>query len=114
MSREHPETAGNAQVLDDALAETFPASDPPSMTSPSAATPSAEVIVEHSTAPLRLYRVVGADEAAQPSHPGDAGGRWSPPGHAGASATASIRPRGGSPSRWARYSSSAPAGESEA
>jgi len=80
MSREHPETSGNAQVLDDALAETFPASDPPSMTSPSAATPSAEVIVEHSTAPLRLYRVVGADEAAQPFHPSEKGGRWSPPG----------------------------------
>ena len=82
MSKEHPETAGNAQVLDDALADTFPASDPPSRTSPSPATPSSEVIVEHSTAPLRLYRVVGADEAAQPFHPGDAGGRWSPPGEA--------------------------------
>jgi len=80
MSREHPEAAGNAQVLDDALADTFPASDPPSMTSPSAATPSADVIVEHSTAPLRLYRVVGADEAAEPFHASDAGGRWSPPG----------------------------------
>ena len=80
MAREHPEAAGNAQVLDDALAETFPASDPPSMTSPSAATPSADVIVEQSTAPLRVYRVVGPDEAVQPFHPADAGGRWSPPG----------------------------------
>ncbi len=80
MSREHPETAGAAQELDEALADTFPASDPPSMTSPSAATPSAGVIVESSTAPLRLYRVVAADEAAQPFHPSDAGGRWSPPG----------------------------------
>ncbi|MDG6348377.1 hypothetical protein QAA18_06410, partial [Luteimonas sp. 8-5] len=73
MSREHPETAGAAQELDEALADTFPASDPPSMTSPSAATPSAGVIVESSTAPLRLYRVVAADEAAQPFHPSDAG-----------------------------------------
>ena len=80
MSREHPETAGAARELDDALADTFPASDPPSMTSPSAATPSAGVIAESSTAPLRLDRVVGADEAAQPFHPSETGGRWSPPG----------------------------------
>lgn len=82
MAREHPETSGNAQCLDDALAESFPASDPPSMTSPSSATPTAEVIVEHSTAPLRLYRVVARDEAAQPFAASQAGGRWSPPGTA--------------------------------
>lgn len=80
MSSEHPDTAGSARELDDALADTFPASDPPSMTSPSAATPSADVIAEGSTAPLRLYRVVDKEEAAQPFHPVDKGGRWSPPG----------------------------------
>ncbi|MDQ2703079.1 MAG: RES family NAD+ phosphorylase [Pseudomonadota bacterium] len=80
MAREHQESSGNAQCLDEALADTFPASDPPSMTSPSAATPSSEVIVEHSTAPLRIYRVVGADQAAEPFAPSEAGGRWSPPG----------------------------------
>lgn len=82
MAREHPETSASAQGLDDALADSFPASDPPSMTSPSAATPSNDVIVESSTAPLRMYRVIAPDEAAQPFAPASGGGRWSPPGTA--------------------------------
>ena len=82
MAREHSEAAETARCLDEALAETFPASDPPAMTSPSAATPSADVVVEAAHGPLRVHRVVEAKHAAEPFAPTDAGGRWSPPGHA--------------------------------
>lgn len=82
MAREHPETADNALCLDEALAGTFPASDPPSMTSPSVATPPSELIAEHSTAPLRIYRVIAPADAAEPFAPADQGGRWTPPGTA--------------------------------
>jgi RES domain-containing protein len=76
-----PETdnGGNARCLDEALEDTFPASDPPSMTSPVAATPSSDVIAE-TTAPLRIFRVVAADQASEPFAPGADGGRWTPPG----------------------------------
>lgn len=80
MAREHPEAADNALCLDEALADTFPASDPPSMTSPSAATPASGFIAEHSTAPMRLYRVVAPGDADEPFAPSRNGGRWSPPG----------------------------------
>jgi len=79
-SHASPQTDEVAQCLDDALAGTFPASDPPSMTSPMAATPSSDVIAE-APAPLRVYRVVDADQASSPFAPVDEGGRWSPPGH---------------------------------
>ena len=81
MAREHSEAAETARCLDDALAETFPASDPPAMTSPSVATPSADVVVEAAHGPLRVYRVIEARQAAEPFAPTAAGGRWSPPGH---------------------------------
>lgn len=74
-----PQDDERAQCLDDALEDTFPASDPPSMTSPMAATPSSDVIAE-APAPLRVYRVVDADHASEPFAPVDEGGRWSPPG----------------------------------
>lgn len=82
MAREHNEAAETARCLDEALAGTFPASDPPAMTSPTAATPSADVVVEAAHGPLRVYRVVEAGQAAEPFAPTAAGGRWSPPGHA--------------------------------
>jgi RES domain-containing protein len=82
MAREHSEAAETARCLDEALAETFPASDPPAMTSPSAATPSSDVVVEAAHGPLRVYRVIEAGQAAEPFAPTTAGGRWSPPGHA--------------------------------
>jgi RES domain-containing protein len=82
MAREHSEAAETARCLDEALAGTFPASDPPSMTSPTVATPSAELIVEAANGPLRVYRVVEAGQAADPFAPTTSGGRWSPPGQA--------------------------------
>jgi RES domain-containing protein len=82
MAREHSESAEAARCLDEALAGTFPASDPPAMTSPMAATPSADVVVEASTGPLRVHRVVEAAQASDPFAPATEGGRWSPPGRA--------------------------------
>lgn len=70
---------GDSQCLDEALEDTFPASDPPSQTSPMAATPSSDVIAE-APAPLRVYRVVTADHASEPFAPVAEGGRWTPPG----------------------------------
>lgn len=70
---------GESQCLDEALEDTFPASDPPSQTSPMAATPSSDLIAE-APAPLRVYRVVAAEHASEPFAPVDSGGRWSPPG----------------------------------
>lgn len=73
--------AERARCLDEALEDSFPASDPPAMTSPTAATPSGEVIADGpGGAPLRVYRVVEAGQAAEPFAPSDSGGRWSPPG----------------------------------
>lgn len=80
MAREHSEAAETARCLDEALAGTFPASDPPAMTSPIAATPSAHSVVESSTTPLRVYRVIEPSQASEPFAPTDSGGRWSPPG----------------------------------
>lgn len=68
------------QALDDALADTFPASDPPAQTSPSAATPSAAFIAGTDTGELRIYRVIEPSQAVEPFAPTDQGGRWSPPG----------------------------------
>jgi RES domain-containing protein len=82
MAREHSEAAETARCLDEALEGTFPASDPPAMTSPTAATPSADVVVEVAHGPLRVYRVIEAGQAAEPFAPTSAGGRWSPPGRA--------------------------------
>src|SRR5690606_5164132 len=52
------------------------------MTSPVAATPSADYVVESSTTPLRIHRVVEPEQAADPFAPATGGGRWSPPGRA--------------------------------
>ena len=63
MSHATPETDEATRCLDEALEDTFPASDPPSMTSPMAATPSSDVIAE-APGPLRVYRVVEAAHAS--------------------------------------------------
>jgi RES domain-containing protein len=80
MGREHRDAAETTRCLDEALAGTFPASDPPAMTSPSIATSSADLIADASTAPMRVYRVVAREHAVDPFAPTDAGGRWTPPG----------------------------------
>jgi RES domain-containing protein len=82
MATGHPDAVEAGRCLDEALAGTFPASDPPAMTSPSVATPSSAFSIERSTAPLRLYRVVASQDADEPFAPSEAGGRWSPPGSA--------------------------------
>ena len=77
------DAAQDARCLDEALEDTFPASDPPSMTSPTAATPADETIANGpGGTPLRIYRVIGADQASQPFTPAGEGGRWTPPGEA--------------------------------
>jgi RES domain-containing protein len=71
----------SARCLDEALEDTFPASDPPSMTSPMAATPADETIADGpGGAPMRVYRVIDAEHASEPFAPVDSGGRWTPPG----------------------------------
>lgn len=73
----HTQTqATDSRMLDRALTDTFPASDPPSMTSPSAATPSSQYIVPAPGGELRIYRVVEAHQAAHPFAPDTGGGRW--------------------------------------
>ena len=68
--------------LDDALDDTFPASDPPSMTSPATATPSAGEIHAHDGGAVRVYRVVSMADASDPfgADGNDKGGRWTSPG----------------------------------
>jgi RES domain-containing protein len=77
----HAETRG--EELDQALADTFPASDPPAATDPSAATSgTAQVpLAESAGDRVRLYRVIEPRQASEPfSGPGsDAGGRWTSP-----------------------------------
>ena len=73
--------AESSRCLDDALEDSFPASDPPSMTSPTAATPADDTIADGpGGAPMRVYRVIEPGQAAEPFKPTDSGGRWSPPG----------------------------------
>jgi RES domain-containing protein len=74
------ENAQSARLLDKALADTFPASDPPSQTSPSAATPSSPFISPNEHGELRIYRVVDAKHASDPFAPSDASARWTPAG----------------------------------
>ena len=69
-----------SRELDKALQDTFPASDPPSMTTPIAATPSEQYLHQGTDGEVRLYRVIDAHEAAQPFAPDSAGGRWTHPG----------------------------------
>lgn len=72
----------DAGDLDDALEDTFPASDPPAMTSPATATPSAADIHAHDNGATRIYRVVSMADAAEPfgAAGNDKGGRWTHPG----------------------------------
>lgn len=72
-----------SRELDEALEDTFPASDPPSMTSPMAATPSASELHPHGHGgEVRLYRVVAISDASDPfgAEGNDEGGRWTSPG----------------------------------
>ncbi|HEU4813469.1 MAG TPA: RES family NAD+ phosphorylase [Xanthomonadaceae bacterium] len=72
-----------SRELDDALEDTFPASDPPSMTSPLAATPSAGEMHQHGDgSDVRVYRVVSMADASDPfgADGNDKGGRWTSPG----------------------------------
>jgi RES domain-containing protein len=108
MAREHTEAAETARCLDEALAGTFPASDPPAMTSPMTATPSADLVVEASTAPLRVHRVIEAGQASAPFAPVDGGGRWSPPGRP--CVYASLSPAGALLEYLAHNTDGAPAG----
>lgn len=77
MIREH---ADIGRSLDNALADTFPASDPPSQTSPSAATPSSAFISPHEHGDLRIYRVIQAKHASAPFSPTRTSARWTPAG----------------------------------
>ena len=75
----------NEATLDKAIADSFPASDPPSQTSPITATPSQPQIPAVEAGmhgdELRVYKVIEPRHASQPySGPGsDSGGRWTSP-----------------------------------
>ncbi|WP_166211713.1 RES family NAD+ phosphorylase [Cognatiluteimonas telluris] len=68
--------------LDKALADSFPASDPPSQTSPVMATPSSAFISTDESGELRIYRVIEPKQAAEPFAATDTGARWTPAGTA--------------------------------
>jgi RES domain-containing protein len=69
-----------AASLDNALAATFPASDPPSQTSPMVATPSSSYIASNESAELRIYRVIEPRLASDPFAAADTSARWTPAG----------------------------------
>ena len=71
-----------AASLDNALAATFPASDPPSQTSPMMATPSSAYISSNESAELRIYRIVEPRQASDPFAATETSARWTPPGAA--------------------------------
>jgi RES domain-containing protein len=73
--------SAKSRELDNALQDTFPASDPPSMTTPIAATPSEQYVRPDTGGEVRLYRVIEAHDAAQPFAPDAGGGRWTHPGN---------------------------------
>jgi RES domain-containing protein len=75
MNPSHPQ-ASESRDLDKALSDSFPASDPPSMTTPMAATPSTEYVQPGTSGDLRIYRVIEAHQAAHPFAPDQNGGRW--------------------------------------
>jgi RES domain-containing protein len=66
----------DSRSLDRALRDSFPASDPPSMTTPVAATPSSQYVAGGTHGELRIYRVIESHEAAAPFAPDGNGGRW--------------------------------------
>lgn len=83
MPDREQERKATSRELDEALEDTFPASDPPSMTSPMAATPSAGELHPHGHGgEVRLYRVVSLADASDPfgAAGNDQGGRWTSPG----------------------------------
>ena len=72
------------EELDEALAASFPASDPPTATTPVAATAATEQIPAHegdARHEVRIYRIIEPRQASEPfSGPGsDGGGRWTSP-----------------------------------
>lgn len=71
-----------AASLDNALAATFPASDPPSQTSPMMATPSSPYIASNESAELRIYRLIEPRQASDPFAATDTSARWTPAGTA--------------------------------
>lgn len=75
MNHSQPQAA-ESRDLDKALSDSFPASDPPSMTTPMAATPSEEYVQPGPTGELRIYRVIEAHQASHPFAPDTNGGRW--------------------------------------
>jgi RES domain-containing protein len=80
-----PDPPTNQHDLDEALAATFPASDPPSMTSKAIATaPDSQEGAgkEPEVEVAEVFRVVHRDQAAQPfsSSSNQSGGRWTSPG----------------------------------
>lgn len=66
--------------LDHALADSFPASDPPSQTSPMVATPASSYIGSGESGDLRIYRVIEARQASDPFAATDTSARWTPAG----------------------------------
>lgn len=80
-----PDPPTHQQDLDEALAATFPASDPPAMTSKAIATaPDSQEGTgkEADVEVVGVFRVVHRDQAAQPfsSSTNRSGGRWTSPG----------------------------------
>lgn len=71
-----------SEELDAALAASFPASDPPAMTVPVAATALVEGVPELPAPPVAVYRVVTREEAdnAFGLQDHNNGGRWTSPG----------------------------------
>jgi RES domain-containing protein len=67
-------------TLDKALADSFPASDPPSQTSPFMATPSSAFIASDQSGDRRIYRIIEPKDAAHPFAPTTANARWTPAG----------------------------------
>lgn len=80
-------------ALDNAIADSFPASDPPSQTQQITATPTQPQIPLSEAGflgnDLRVYRVVERRKASQPFSGPGAGGRWTSPGTPGVYASLS-------------------------
>lgn len=78
-----PDPSSNQRDLDEALAQTFPASDPPALTSQTiATTPDAREGQDPEVEVVEIYRVVHRDQAEHPfsSSANRDGGRWTSPG----------------------------------
>ncbi|KQY52467.1 RES family NAD+ phosphorylase [Lysobacter sp. Root494] len=80
-----PDPSAGQQDLDEALAATFPASDPPAVTSKAIATApdlQSGPVQAQETEVVEVFRVVHRDQAEQPfsSSANRSGGRWTSPG----------------------------------